>query len=501
MAKRRQGKPANRTVKVDQTAEDSVAPEQNDTVAGAAEADTVAGAAEADTVAGAAEVKATPDADEAKVDGAETAEDTTPAQHNDTVEGASEVEATPDADDVKAEEAVEPAADAPAEEASLGDDTAPEADLPDDSAEPASSEAEDTLAADTTPEPEPTPEPAPTVVQEKVIERKGGFVPMLLGGVVAAAVGFGASQYGFMAGGDDTFEADTSAALSDQSAQLTALSDRIDAAQAAAEGIDLSGLETSVATITDQLSGFDATLTDMGDQLAAMDSRMTALEKQPLAEAVSPEAIAAYERELEDLRTAIAAQREAVAQQQAEMEAMAEQALAAQANAQDQASLAASRSALADLTARMQAGKAYAEPLGTLTANGVSVPAAISDYAGEGIPSLTALATDFPDVARAALRASRDALPAAEGDGGLGSFLQKQLGARSTTPREGDDPDAVLSRAEAAVKSGDLDAALTELAALPPEGQAELADWTARAEARRDALAAAATLATELNQQ
>ena len=57
-------------------------------------------------------------------------------------------------------------------------------------------------------------------------------------------------------------------------------------------------------------------------------------------------------------------------------------------------------------------------------------------------------------------------------------------------PRDGDDPDAVLSRAEAALQSGDLQAALDTLTALPDVARAELADWTARATHRIDVLAA-----------
>jgi hypothetical protein len=73
--------------------------------------------------------------------------------------------------------------------------------------------------------------------------------------------------------------------------------------------------------------------------------------------------------------------------------------------------------------------------------------------------------------------------------------------ARSVIPREGDDPDAVLSRAEAAVKGGDIDVALTELEALPEVAQEAMADWTAKARLRAEALGAAFGLAQDLNKQ
>ena len=62
-------------------------------------------------------------------------------------------------------------------------------------------------------------------------------------------------------------------------------------------------------------------------------------------------------------------------------------------------------------------------------------------------------------------------------------------------PRAGDGPDAILSRAEAALAGDDLDAALAELDALPEVVRAAMGDWLAGAEARQQALAEAAALA------
>jgi hypothetical protein len=61
-------------------------------------------------------------------------------------------------------------------------------------------------------------------------------------------------------------------------------------------------------------------------------------------------------------------------------------------------------------------------------------------------------------------------------------------------PREGDDPDAILSRVQAAVSSGDLETALAEISALPEGAQAEMADWIADAEARSAVTAALETV-------
>ena len=81
------------------------------------------------------------------------------------------------------------------------------------------------------------------------------------------------------------------------------------------------------------------------------------------------------------------------------------------------------------------------------------------------------------------------------------TFLTDQVGLRSVTPRSGDSPDAILSRAEAALRSGDLPQTLTELGSLPEAAQAPLSDWMDRARTRADAVAAADGLAQEMNKE
>jgi hypothetical protein len=65
-------------------------------------------------------------------------------------------------------------------------------------------------------------------------------------------------------------------------------------------------------------------------------------------------------------------------------------------------------------------------------------------------------------------------------------FLRTQLGLRSLTPKDGTSPDAILSRAEQAVRDNDLNTALTEISTLPDVGQAVMADWVAIAQTRLD---------------
>lgn len=336
-----------------------------------------------------------------------------------------------------------------------------------------------------------TPEPA---VREKVVERKGGFVPMLLGGVIAAALGYGASAYQSgswpfnEAVAPDTFREDTQTALEDQTARIEALAQEVQTATDTANGIDLSGLESSV----EELRGSIDAAAGNYDALA---QRIEAIEKRPVEESVSPEAMAAYEDELNKLR-------EAIVQQRTEVEEMTQQALAAEANAEETAALSKARAALSEVMTALNSGDPYAEAVSTIQENGVTVPDPLSAPAEEGVPTLAELTEEYPPLAREALTAARQS--ASEGQSGtdrFATFLTDQVGLRSVTPRSGDSPDAILSRAEAALRGGDLPQTLTELGSLPEAAQAPLSDWMDRARTRADAVAAADGLAQEMNKE
>jgi hypothetical protein len=109
------------------------------------------------------------------------------------------------------------------------------------------------------------------------------------------------------------------------------------------------------------------------------------------------------------------------------------------------------------------------------------------------------LQESFPASARLALESALRADMGESWTERLGSFLRSQTGARSLAPREGNDPDAVLSRAEAALVSGDLTQALLELSNLPQVGQAAMAEWQATAQIRIDAERAVAEIAAQMS--
>ena len=331
---------------------------------------------------------------------------------------------------------------------------------------------------------------------EPVVEEKSsGFVPMLAGGVIAAALGYGAATvFPIWNGSSD----DTAAALAEQSAQIAALEDQI----ANIPAPDLSAVQSRIDDLTERTGDqIDNVAQSLSEQISNFDGRLTELEKQPNADGtLSDTALAAYQDELDALRAELTAQQgsvmSAAAQAEADLAAARAEAEALEKEALAAAEAAAARAALNRVATAVETGAPFASALSDLDA--ASLPNALTAAAEAGVATTAQLTEDFPAAARAALATARSE-GVSDDAGGIGGFLRSQFDVRSTTPQEGAGPDAVLSRAEAAVKEGRISDALAELEALPEVARAELTDWTARATERADVLNAIATLSETYN--
>ncbi len=386
--------------------------------------------------------------------------------------------------------------DAPAEksetaaiDAAETEEVTAEADLTDVPEEEASDVDDVAIEEEVPAAPQPIEEPP---APQQIITRKAGFLPMLLGGVAAAAIGFGMARFVLpegwpWPGTDDSFQVETQAALTRQRQAMEALSAKIDGM---GQAPDLSGVEAGIAENKATLGDLDARITQMGQTFGALEGRMSDLEKRPVTDGASPAAVAAYERELKALQEAMAAQR-------AEIESIAEKARQEQADAEMTEREAMMRGSLTRIWIALENGTGFAEELANLQAANLEIPAELSAIAEGGVATLTALQEAFPDNARAALAAARSV--GGENAKGLGAFLRNQLGARSLEPQEGTSADAILSRAEAALGDGRLGDSIAEIQTLPEVAQAALSDWVAQANARQQALAAAAQLGQNLN--
>jgi len=354
---------------------------------------------------------------------------------------------------------------------------------PSEDVAPAEPEPEDldTPVADAEEAPEPDapteetaePDPAP----QATIVRKGGFVPMVLGGVVAAGIGFGAALYvlpslpaaWLPSQGEDPMVA-VAQRLDAQSQEIVALK---------AEIADASAIEAQLADVSGQVSGLASEIAAMKasvDAIAALEVRLATLEKAPVANA-SPLAVEAYQREMDELR--------------AEIGAMAAEAEAKRASAEMTAEEALRRSAMSQILTSLETGSQFGDALQSLSATGIDVPDSLVTQA-TGVPTVARLSAAFPEAAREALGVARR-LEGSE-TSGFGAFLKSQLGARSLEPREGTDPDAVLSRMEAAVREGRLGDALAEAEGLPEAAKVPLQGWLDDAKARQAATMAAEAL-------
>lgn len=388
-----------------------------------------------------------------------------------------------------------------------------------DNADPAQTEIVDAepvvdevaAAIEATPEPDPNPLPAPTPAP--VVERRGpGMGALLIGGVVAAALGYGAAVFGLV-GNNDTSATDAAlsealAAIEAQQGTITALEAEVTALAAieppVIPEVDLSGVEGAIAGVATDVAGVRTTIDALAGRIIALEERPIFTGEVSADTAAMTEALEALEARMNAEQAAsaeaVAAAQEAEAAAAAEAQAAAEAADAAMAEAEARAAEIAAatqaQAALARVQVAMASGAPFADALADLPND---VPEALAAAAETGVPTLEELQDAYPAAARAALPI---ALRETAGDGAadrVGAFLLGQIGGRSVEPRDGDDPDAVLSRAEAAVASGDLPTALTEISALPEGAQATLNDWVTQAETRVAADAALAEFSATLD--
>ncbi len=323
---------------------------------------------------------------------------------------------------------------------------------------------------------QPTPAPQP--------QRRSGFFPLVLGGIIAGAIGFAVASLTSVA--PDNGMSDQ---IARQAAKITSLEQEI-AAIPAPSPVDLSGIEAAQSALSADVADLRGQL---NDAVAALNTQIANLPQIPVGAAP---AITAYEAELDSLR----AQLETMAgTAMAQIEDARAEAAAIEENAATAARTAAGRAALARIQTALESGAPFGAALADLE-DAIAGPAPDALLAvQDGVPTLASLQAAFPDVARAALTTARAEGVAGEPSSGIGAFLRNQFEVRSVAPREGADADAILSRAEAAVSAGRLADALAEIAALPEVARAEMSDWLAAAEARASAVDAVDILATSLN--
>ncbi len=360
------------------------------------------------------------------------------------------------------------------------------------------------IVAETEPQGEVEVEPidSPTEVDvesrasqgQKSTETKSSFVPLVLGGAIAGAIGFGAAVL-FPNLYSTKAEAVPMVAVGDFEELLA----RVDALPRVLSQEEVAAIvDQELAVIADQISGIERRIEEVSSRLDL------ALETPADAGALSPAALAEYQQEIVSLRAELDAQQtslsEMVSQASSQLEAAQVQSQQFEASAAEVARSATLSLALAKVQTAIETGAPFQAVMSEFAAAlGNDVPEAIAQNAGEGVATQASLVADFDIAADSALAVAR-----AEGVDGeertvFGAFLRSQFDVRSVTPQEGTSVDAILSRAQAALNDARLVDALAEVRSLPEVARAEMVDWISRAEARAAVVAAVDELSFSLN--
>jgi len=277
--------------------------------------------------------------------------------------------------------------------------------------------------------------------------------------------------------------------LSDLTSRVTRLEESINAlAETAKEGgsvPDAAALDAKIGDLEQRLQGkIDSAL---AGQQGESTTELKDLQKE--VEALKAKLGALAEAHLAGDTSDLAPQLTTLDQRIAKLEATLPELSTAIDRSSASAKSGAAAIAFANLRNAVAAGRPYAAELAALKS---LLPdsgdlGALPSHAETGIPTVAALASDLTKLAET----SAAPAPAPAQTSILDSMMAsaksaisiRRIGADAT----GDEPAAVLARAEAALKQGDLAAAIKEVESLPAQARDPLAGWLADAQARASA--------------
>jgi hypothetical protein len=308
--------------------------------------------------------------------------------------------------------------------------------------------------------------------------------------VIAAAIGFVAAMLFFPNG----WQEQSTEVLDALKADVTAQGEQIAAAQGAVDAAsgEISALQASTDSSVETLQ---QEIAARQEEVAALSARLDSLTKSDGTTKLPDDVqilLNTQKEELDALRGEVAGLTENA---KAQMEAAAAQ----QVSAEEAEARVKARGALQRVRLALVSGEPFADALPEIS-GAVEVPEGLQAVADTGAPTPAAIKAAFPDAAREALAQALRESAGSDTQSRLQLFFKDQLGARSLTPRDGDDADAVLSRAEAAVKADDFATALQEIDALPEAAKAQFDGWRESAEARIGAVTGYEAVSDALNE-
>ena len=340
-----------------------------------------------------------------------------------------------------------------------------------------------------------------TIYSQKTTPNRTQFVVFIACGIFSVAIGFGAAiglyKYGILItpASPDEAQINIDTRISKQNEQFLELEKNVSSVQSQLELLILrAGADNTVEKIEllgEEIVQFTTELEKVNLQLANLSKRTDDLEKRTVLQAVPEDIIEKHGKDLEALQATLTHQREQV--QAVMQEAEAKEAIAKQAAREARIFSAVSR-----LSTSVKNGSNYADALVDFeAASSLKAPDVLHRYAETGFVTKEQLSEQFPIVARLAVNSARSEGKDAQGKT-FADYLKTQLKARSVVPREGMSADAILSRAEAAVKDDRLTDALSELEALDLTARNQMNDWVSKAEERLAAVAYLDTIMAQI---
>jgi hypothetical protein len=151
------------------------------------------------------------------------------------------------------------------------------------------------------------------------------------------------------------------------------------------------------------------------------------------------------------------------------------------------------------LRAAVERGAPFAPELGAVKSLGVDASALtpLEPFAAAGLPAAQTLAQELASLSPALNRASGAAPSENSFLGRLEANAQKIIRVTPVDAPRGDDPGAIVTRANAAATRGDIGTALVELSHLPDAARAAADPWIKKAQAREAAIAASRRIAAD----
>ena len=317
--------------------------------------------------------------------------------------------------------------------------------------------------------------------------------------------------------------AETIAQLNAIDSRVSDLETRLTAAETQKPTVDLtairSELDALAGTVAADTSALGARLDKAEQTLStALENAQNGLSPAtgngaPDVSASASDLLASYGAEIKTLKAQLAAQvakGEALAQKINEVASTTDQQIsAANEKVQTLAENAKTGAKQIDLAvartrlrAAVEGGKTFAAELQDISAlKDVIVPEILNQSAAKGVASMTSLRSTFPQAARKALKASLKPTADASFSERVWAFLKNQIGARSLDEKAGDDPDAILSRAEAELGRDNLPKAIALVLTLPEAGIAAMNDWLTAANMRVNVETALADFTQHLDDQ